>query len=94
MLSVSKERLFSAIDNADLKEFAAALENGADVNAFDDVGNTPLMNIISAWAIDGDNEEMYKGMVDLLLSSTNINVNVQNREQSNTAFTWLSPLKT
>ncbi|APR98375.1 ankyrin repeat domain-containing protein [Wolbachia endosymbiont of Folsomia candida] len=85
MLSRATQELFEAIDELNLQKFEKAIKDGADVNSFVD-GDTPLMSIISAWAIDGNSEDAYKSMADLLIKNPNININIQNRKQRNTAL--------
>ncbi|WP_333023029.1 hypothetical protein [Wolbachia endosymbiont of Pentidionis agamae] len=45
-LSNETQKLFDAIYNGNLEDFRKALEEGADVNAFDNDGYTPLIAII------------------------------------------------
>ncbi|WP_244663056.1 ankyrin repeat domain-containing protein [Wolbachia endosymbiont of Wiebesia pumilae] len=46
-LSESTKQLFKAIDDGNLEDFKEALAEGADVNAFDKEGMTPLMSIVT-----------------------------------------------
>ncbi|WP_168464323.1 hypothetical protein [Wolbachia endosymbiont of Ctenocephalides felis wCfeT] len=67
-----------------MRKFKEVLENGANPNVLYGEENTPLMSIISAWSLDGNNEEIYKNMLDFLVRRPNININTQNQAQSNT----------
>ncbi|RDD34733.1 Ankyrin repeats (3 copies) [Wolbachia endosymbiont of Cylisticus convexus] len=79
--SASTKKLFKAIDDEILEDFKQALEEGADVNAFDKE-YTPLMTII----MNGDDSPIHLKMMTLLLHNQNLNVNIQETKQLNTAL--------
>ena len=43
------KKLFKAIDDENLEAFKQAIAEGADVNAFDEEGMTPLISIVNEW---------------------------------------------
>ena len=77
----STTKLFEAIDDENLGDFERALEEGANVNTFDE-RYTPLMTII----MNIDDSPIYLKMMTLLLHNQNLNVNIQETEQLNTAL--------
>ncbi|KLT23100.1 ankyrin repeat domain protein [Wolbachia endosymbiont of Armadillidium vulgare str. wVulC] len=77
--SASTKKLFKAIDDEILEDFKQALEEGADVNAFD-AGYTPLMTII----MNGDDSPICLKMMMLLLQHQNLNINAQETKERNT----------
>lgn len=54
MLDAPTRNLFQAIDDEDLEGFKQALTEGANVNAFDEEGMTPLMFIANAYIVSND----------------------------------------
>ncbi|WP_341811798.1 ankyrin repeat domain-containing protein [Wolbachia endosymbiont (group A) of Conops quadrifasciatus] len=80
-LNTPTEKLFKAIDDKNLEAFKQALAEGADVNAFD-AGYTPLMTII----MRGDGKPICLRMMMLLLQHQNLNVNIQETKERNTAL--------
>ncbi|WCR58441.1 ankyrin repeat domain-containing protein [Wolbachia endosymbiont of Ctenocephalides felis wCfeJ] len=80
-LDESTKKLFGAIDAENLEDFKQALAEGADVNAFDD-GYTPLMTII----ISNNNSPICLKMMMLLLQHQDLNVNIQEPKENNTAL--------
>ncbi|WP_353285531.1 ankyrin repeat domain-containing protein [Wolbachia endosymbiont (group B) of Agrotis puta] len=77
----STTKLFKAIDDENLGDFKRALAEGANVNAFDE-GYTPLMTII----MGGDDSPTNLKMMTLLLQHQNLNVNIQEAKELNTAL--------
>ncbi|WP_395461019.1 ankyrin repeat domain-containing protein [Wolbachia endosymbiont (group B) of Ablattaria laevigata] len=77
----STTKLFKAIDEENLGDFERALEEGANVNTFDE-GYTPLMTII----MGGDDSPTNLKMMTLLLQHQNLNINAQETKKSNTAL--------
>ncbi|WP_353281840.1 ankyrin repeat domain-containing protein [Wolbachia endosymbiont (group B) of Horisme vitalbata] len=77
----STKKLFKAIDDENLGDFERALAEGANVNAFDE-GYTPLMTII----MGGDDSPTNLKMMTLLLQHQNLNVNIQEAKELNTAL--------
>lgn len=77
----STTKLFEAIDEENLGDFERALEEGANVNVFDKE-YTPLMTII----INGDDSPKNLKMMTLLLQHQNLNVNIQEAKERNTAL--------
>lgn len=74
MMSSQSQKLFNAIDAVEnteitnpIKTFKEALKEGADVNAKDNDGNTPLINITYLLSTAGNNEGVCYEMMDLLL---------------------------
>ncbi|WP_264704901.1 ankyrin repeat domain-containing protein [Wolbachia endosymbiont (group A) of Gymnosoma rotundatum] len=79
-LSESTKYLFNTIDNGYLEGFKQALKEGADVNAFDEEGMTPLMSIVNACATSGDGQPTLEKMAKLLIQNSSIDINAQSRE--------------
>ncbi|WP_341815967.1 ankyrin repeat domain-containing protein [Wolbachia endosymbiont (group B) of Idaea biselata] len=77
----STAKLFKAIDDENLENFKQALAEGANVNAFDN-GYTSLMTII----VNGDDSPTNLKMMTLLLQHQNLNVNIQETKERNTAL--------
>ncbi|WP_246038583.1 ankyrin repeat domain-containing protein [Wolbachia endosymbiont of Leptopilina clavipes] len=77
----STTKLFKAIDEGKLGDFERALEEGANVNTFDQ-GYTPLMTII----MGVDDSPTNLKMMTLLLQHQNLNINAQETKESNTAL--------
>lgn len=75
------QKLFEAIDDENLEAFKQALEEGADVNAFDE-RYTPLMTII----MNGDDSPICLKMMMLLLQHQSLNINAQETKERNTAL--------
>ncbi|MDG7057108.1 MAG: ankyrin repeat domain-containing protein [Wolbachia endosymbiont of Penenirmus auritus] len=80
-LSASTKKLFDAIDDENLEAFKQALADGADVNAFD-AGYTPLMTII----VSNRGSPICLKMMMLLLQHQDLNVNIQEPKENNTAL--------
>ncbi|WP_250296375.1 TomO hydrophobic C-terminal domain-containing protein [Wolbachia endosymbiont of Oedothorax gibbosus] len=74
------QKLFKAIENENLEGFKQALKEGADVNAFDGEGMTPLMSIVNACATSGDGQPTLEKMAKLLIQNSSIDINAQSRE--------------
>ncbi|WP_353282055.1 DnaJ domain-containing protein [Wolbachia endosymbiont (group A) of Aleiodes leptofemur] len=68
-------QLFNAIDNANLEEFQQALNNGADVNQFNNQGYTPLMRVIDRHS--NNHENVLLEMAKLLVRHEDIDINIQ-----------------
>ncbi|QOD38639.1 ankyrin repeat domain-containing protein [Candidatus Wolbachia massiliensis] len=79
-LSESTQKLFDAIDNANLEGFKQAMAEGADVNAFDQEGMTPLMSIANACAVSGDVQPTLEKMAKLLIQNRSIDINTQSKQ--------------
>ncbi|WP_374699348.1 hypothetical protein [Wolbachia endosymbiont (group A) of Limnophora tigrina] len=71
-----------------LNHFQQALQEGADVNAFNEEGMTPLISIIYDLSAGSETEEEkeYQSMIRLLLLHRSIDVNIQKKGDSNTAL--------
>ncbi|WP_425384422.1 TomO hydrophobic C-terminal domain-containing protein [Wolbachia endosymbiont (group B) of Eupithecia inturbata] len=84
----STTKLFEAIDEKKLGDFERALEEGADVNAFNEEGMTPLISIIGDLSAGSETEEEkeYQSMIRLLLLHRSIDVNIQKKGDGNTAL--------
>ncbi|MDG7052866.1 MAG: ankyrin repeat domain-containing protein, partial [Wolbachia endosymbiont of Alcedoecus sp.] len=80
-LSVPTKKLFQAIDDENLEAFEQALAEGANVNAFDRV-YTPLITII----ISNSDSPICLKMMMLLLQHQDLNVNIQEPKENNTAL--------
>ena len=78
-LSASTEKLFKAIDDENLGDFERALEEGADVNAFNEGGMTLLMSIANIYNVS-NNQTALKDMAKLLIQKRSININVQSEQ--------------
>lgn len=79
-LSESTKYLFNTIDNGYLEGFKQALKEGADVNAFDAEGMTPLMSIANVYVVSGDKQPTLEKMSKLLIQNINININAQSKQ--------------
>jgi|GEM_PF-4548892 len=79
-LSESTEWLFKAIDNENLEAFKQAIAEGANVNAFDEGGMTPLMSIARACDVTYGRQPMLEKMAKLLIQNSSIDINAQSRE--------------
>ncbi|WP_353282943.1 ankyrin repeat domain-containing protein [Wolbachia endosymbiont (group A) of Pogonocherus hispidulus] len=79
-LSESTKYLFNTIDNGYLEGFKQALKEGADVNAFDEEGMTPLMSIARACDVTYGRQPMLEKMAKLLIQNSSIDINAQSRE--------------
>ncbi|WP_353284358.1 hypothetical protein [Wolbachia endosymbiont (group A) of Lasioglossum fulvicorne] len=79
-LSESTKQLFKAIDDENLEDFRQAIEGGADVNAFDEEGMTPLMSIARACDASYDKQPVLEKMAKLLIQNNNIKINVQGKQ--------------
>lgn len=84
----STTKLFKAIDEKNLGDFERALAEGADVNAFNEEGMTPLISIIADLSAGSETEEEkeYQSMIRLLLLHRSIDVNIQEKGDGNTAL--------
>ncbi|WP_353278174.1 ankyrin repeat domain-containing protein [Wolbachia endosymbiont (group B) of Longitarsus flavicornis] len=84
----SATKLFEAIDEKKLGDFERALAEGADVNAFNEEGMTPLISIIDDLSAGSETEEEkeYQSMIRLLLLHRSIDVNIQEKGDGNTAL--------
>lgn len=62
MLTQQTKQLFDATTNFDLEKFQQALSDGADVNAFNDQGYTPLMHVVNTaeLAVRSDDEMVHE----------------------------------
>ncbi|WP_425386123.1 hypothetical protein [Wolbachia endosymbiont (group A) of Barypeithes pellucidus] len=74
------KQLFKAIDNENLEAFKQAIAEGADVNAFDEEGMTPLMSIARACDASYDKQPVLEKMAKLLIQNNNIKINVQGKQ--------------
>ncbi|NSX83172.1 ankyrin repeat domain-containing protein [Wolbachia endosymbiont of Atemnus politus] len=83
-LSESTKYLFNTIDNGYLEGFKQALKEGADVNAFDAEGMTPLMSIANVYVVSGDKQPTLEKMSKLLIQNSNININAQSKQSVST----------
>lgn len=75
----STTKLFKAIDDENLGDFERALAEGADVNAFNEEGMTPLMSIANIYNAS-NNQTALKDMAKLLIQKRSININVQSEQ--------------
>ncbi|MDR0773561.1 MAG: ankyrin repeat domain-containing protein [Wolbachia pipientis] len=80
------QKLFKAIDDENLEAFKQALEEGADVNAFDEGGMTPLASIVTNLSASSRKEKEYQIMIRLLLLHRSIDVNIREQNNNNTAL--------
>ncbi|MDX5507639.1 MAG: hypothetical protein O7149_03400, partial [Wolbachia endosymbiont of Hylaeus sinuatus] len=78
-LDESTQGLFEAIDNENLEAFKQALKEGADVNAFDEEGMTPLMFTANIY-ITSNNQPTLEKMAKLLIQNRSININAQSKQ--------------
>jgi hypothetical protein len=85
-LSESTKQLFKAIDDGNLEDFKEALAEGADVNAFDKEGMTPLMSIVTNLSAGSETEKEYQNMIRLLLLQRSIDVNISEQNNNNTVL--------
>jgi len=69
-----QEKLVSAIEKDDLQKFKTAINNGANVNATDDNGETILMKVVSS-----PKENAYN-IAEFLIEEKKVNINAQNNE--------------
>lgn len=83
-LSESTKYLFNTIDNGYLEGFKQALAEGADVNAFDKEGMTPLVSIVTNLSAGFKKE--YQNMIRLLLLHQRIDVNICEKSNDDTAL--------
>ncbi|MGY5878165.1 ankyrin repeat domain-containing protein [Wolbachia endosymbiont of Nasonia giraulti] len=82
----STTKLFEAIDDGNLGDFERALTEGANVNAFNEEGYTPLMSIINNLSSGSGAEKEYQSMIRLLLFHRSIDVNIHEERNGNTAL--------
>ncbi|MDE5062111.1 ankyrin repeat domain-containing protein [Wolbachia endosymbiont of Drosophila tsacasi] len=80
------QKLFKAIDDENLEAFKQALAEGADVNAFDKEGMTPLISIAINLSAGSKTEKEYQNMIRLLLLHRSIDVNIREQNNNNTAL--------
>ena len=85
------QKLFKAIDNENPEAFKQALKEGADVNAFDKEGMTPLMSIVNVCAVSGDGQAALEKMAKLLIQNRSININAQSKQSVSTTRTRYDP---
>ncbi|GFQ76495.1 ankyrin repeat domain-containing protein [Trichonephila clavata] len=85
-LSEPTQKLFKAINDENLEAFKQALEEGADVNAFDEEGMTPLISIAINLSAGFKTEKEYQNMIRLLLLHRSIDVNIREQNNGNTAL--------
>ncbi len=85
------QKLFKAIDNENPEAFKQALKEGADVNAFDEEGMTPLMSIVNVCAVSGDGQATLEKMAKLLIQNRSININAQSKQSVSTTRTRYDP---
>ncbi|BAO99588.1 ankyrin repeat domain-containing protein [Wolbachia endosymbiont of Cimex lectularius] len=78
-LSALTKKLFDTIDDENLEDFKQALAEGADVNAFDEEGMTPLMSTANAYITSNDQPTLEK-MAKLLIQNRSININAQSKQ--------------
>ncbi|MDR1139741.1 MAG: ankyrin repeat domain-containing protein [Rickettsiales bacterium] len=78
-LSAPTKKLFQAIDDENLEDFKRALAEGADVNAFDEEGMTPLMSTANAYITSNDQPTLEK-VAKLLIQNSNIDINSQSKQ--------------
>ncbi|MGY5857132.1 ankyrin repeat domain-containing protein [Wolbachia endosymbiont of Nasonia oneida] len=79
-LSESTKQLFKAINDGNLEDFKEALAEGADVNAFDKEGMTPLMSIARACDVTYGRQPTLEKMAKLLIQNRSININAQSKQ--------------
>ncbi|MDG7052432.1 MAG: hypothetical protein LKM45_00905 [Wolbachia endosymbiont of Alcedoecus sp.] len=82
-LSASTKKLFDAIYDENLEAFKQALADGADVNAFDEEGMTPLMSIANTYITSNDQPTLEK-VAKLLIQNRSININAQSKQSVST----------
>ncbi|WP_353285028.1 ankyrin repeat domain-containing protein [Wolbachia endosymbiont (group A) of Beris morrisii] len=83
-LDESTKQLFKAVDDENLEDFKQALTEGADVNAFDKEGMTPLVSIVTNLSAGFKKE--YQNMIRLLLLHQRIDVNICEKSNDDTAL--------
>ncbi len=76
----STTKLFKAIDDENPGDFERALTEGANVNAFDKEGLTPLMSIANSYVVNGYVQAALEKMAKLLIQKRSININVQSEQ--------------
>lgn len=62
------------------------MEEGANVNKFDEQGMTPLISIVNNLSAGSKAEKEYQNMIRLLLSHWSIDVNIREQNNNNTAL--------
>ncbi len=82
----STTKLFEAIDGENPGDFELALAEGANVNAFNEEGVTPLISIINNLSAGSETRKEYQNMIRLLLLQQSIDVNICEQSNSNTAL--------
>ncbi|WP_423349248.1 ankyrin repeat domain-containing protein [Wolbachia sp. wLmal] len=85
-LDAPTQKLFKAIDDENLEAFKQAIAEGADVNAFDKEGMTPLMSIVINLSAGSETEKEYQNMIRLLLLHRSIDVNISEQNNNNTVL--------
>ncbi|MDE5060073.1 ankyrin repeat domain-containing protein [Wolbachia endosymbiont of Drosophila aff. chauvacae BK-2020] len=85
------QKLFKAIDNENPEAFKQALKEGADVNAFDKEGMTPLMSIVNVYPVSGGGQATLEKMAKLLIQNRSININAQSKQSVSTTGTRYNP---
>lgn len=85
-LDESTKKLFKAIDDENLEAFKQAIAEGADVNAFDKGGMTPLTSIVTNLSTSSGKEKEYQIMIRLLLLHQRVDVNICEKVNNNTAL--------
>ncbi|MFP3015705.1 MAG: ankyrin repeat domain-containing protein [Wolbachia sp.] len=85
-LSEPTQKLFKAINDENLEAFKQALEEGANVNKFDEEGMTPLISIAINLSAGFKTEKEYQNMIRLLLLHQSIDVNIREQNNGNTAL--------
>ncbi len=88
---MNQHKSYKAIDNENLEAFKRALKEGADVNAFDKEGMTPLMSIVNVCAVSGDGQATLEKMAKLLIQNRSININAQSKQSVSTTRTRYDP---
>lgn len=87
----STKKLFKAIEfqGADnesitpeevLNHFQQALQEGENINEFDEGGFTPLMSIANSYVTSGYGQAALEKMAKLLIQKRSININVQSKQ--------------
>ncbi|WP_407511632.1 hypothetical protein [Wolbachia endosymbiont of Trichogramma kaykai] len=75
----STTKLFEAIYDENLGDFERTLEEGANVNTFNEEGMTLLMSIANIYNVS-NNQTALKDMAKLLIQKRSININVQSEQ--------------
>jgi ankyrin repeat protein len=78
-LNNQTKKLFKAIEDENLENFKQALREGANVNAFDEDGLTPLMSLANIY-ITSNNQPILKKIAKLLAQEKNIDINAQSKQ--------------